>query len=55
MKVVVFKMRTRITPEICPDEVIAFSEKCPGCEDGGTTKLSDGTFLIIWNKISIKK
>ena len=55
MKDVEFKMRARITPKICPNEVIAFSEKCPGREDGETAKLSDGTFLIFWNKESIEK
>ena len=55
MKDVEFKMRTRITPEVCPNEVIAFSEKFPGREDGETAKLSDGTSLIFENKISIEK
>ena len=54
MKDVEFKMRTRITPEICPNEIIAFSEKCPSCEDGETTKLSDGIFLIFGDKVSIE-
>ena len=55
MKDVEFKMRTRITPEICPNKVIAFTEKCPGREDGETAKLPDGTFLIFGNKVSIEK
>ena len=55
MKDIEFKMRTRITREIYPNEVIAFSEKCPGREDGETAKLSDGTFLIFGDKVSIEK
>ena len=55
VKDVEFKMRTRITPEICPNEIISFSEKCPGRQDGETAKLSDGTFLIFGNNVAIKK
>ena len=55
MKDVEFKVGTRITPEICPNEVIAFSEKCPGREDGETAKLSDSIFLIFGDKASIEK
>ena len=55
MKDVEFKMRTRITAEICPNEVIAFSEKCPGRDDGETAKLSDGIFLILGDEVSIEK
>ena len=39
-------MRTRVTAEIFPNEIISFGEKFPGREDGETMKLSDGTFLI---------
>ena len=55
VKNVEFKMRTRIATEICPNEVIAFSEKCPGREDGKTTKLSDSIFLVFGDKKSIEK
>ena len=55
MKDVEFKMRTRITAEICPNEVIPFSEKCPGREDGETAKLSDSIFLIVGNKVPVKE
>ena len=55
VKDVEFKMRTMITAEIFPNEVISFSEKCPGCEDGETAKLSDGTFLNFGDKATIKK
>jgi hypothetical protein len=53
-----FKMRTtRITGEIFPNEVIAFSEKCPGREDGETAEVSVSAFLIFGNtsKVSIEK
>ena len=55
MKDVEFKMRTRITPEICPNEIISFSEKSPGREDGETAKLSNSTLLNFGNKVPIKK
>ena len=57
MKDVEFKMRTRTTVEIFPDNrVMSFSEKCPGCENKKTAKLSDST-LIFWNtsEASIEK
>jgi hypothetical protein len=47
------KFKMRITPEIGPDKVIAFSKKCPGRENGKTAKLSNGTFLIFGSKASI--
>ena len=55
VKDIEFKMRTRIVAKICPNEVIALSEKRPGREDGETTKLSDGTFFLNFrNEVSIK-
>ena len=48
-------MRTRMTLEIFPNKVMAFSEKSPGREDGETTKLSDGAFLIFGSTVSIKE
>ena len=50
-------MRPRIAREICPNKVIALSEKSPGREDGETAKFSDasGTFLIFGNKVSIEE
>ena len=55
MKDVEFKMRTRIIAKICPDEVVAFSEKSPSREDGETAKLSDGTFLDLRKEVPIKQ
>ena len=40
----------RIAPEIGPNKVIAFSEKCPGSSQGKTTELSDTTFLMSGSK-----
>ena len=54
MKDVEFKMRTRITPEIFPNEVIAFSEKFPSREDGETSELSDSIFLFFGKQVSIE-
>ena len=47
-------MRSRITVEIFPNEIIASSEKCPSREDGETAKLSDTIFLVIGKQISIE-
>ena len=56
MKDVEFKMRTRITPKIFPNEVIAFGEKKNQAVKGGgeITKLSDDTFLNSGNEVPIK-
>ena len=53
MKNVKFKMK--ITPEIGHNKVIAFSEKCPGSEDGETAKLSDGTLPLFGSQVSREK
>ena len=55
MKDVEFKMRTRITAEIFPNEVIAFREKFPGREDGETAKFPDSIFLRFGDKVSMEK
>ena len=55
MKDVEFKVRSRITPEICPNEIIAFSEKCPGREDGEAAKFSNSSFINFGIKVPIKK
>ena len=47
-------MRSRITVEIFPNEIIASSEKCPSREDGETAKLSDTIFLVFGKQISIE-
>ena len=54
MKDLEFKMRTRITVEIFPNEVIAFGEKCPSREDGETAELSDTIFLVFRKQVSIE-
>ena len=54
VKYIEFKMRTRITAEIFPNEVIASGEKCPSREDRESAKLSDSIFLVFRKQESIE-
>ena len=55
VKDVEFKMKTgRIPAKICRNEVMSFSEKCPGRGDGETSKLPDGTFHNFGNEVPVK-
>lgn len=51
------ELEMSVVPEICPNKIMPFGEKCPGREQGETAKLSNSTLpvFLTGRKESIEK